>query len=190
PGLSYAGEVAVRDIGIPAALADRFGVSVFELGENVFRERLGVDPALERDPAAHKGSCGHALVAAGSRAYSGRGVLAATAALSAGSGRVAWAAAAGVVPPLLMERPELILARLDDGGSGDWSGVEPAEVLELARGKQALVIGPGFGGWEGDFAWLWDVMERAELPLVADADALNILAEGAAAGQWPKRKAP
>jgi len=190
PGLSYAGEVAVRDIGIPAAVADKFGVSVFELDEDVFRGRLGVDPELERDPAAHKGSCGHALVAAGSRAYSGAGLLAASAALMAGSGLVTWAAPAGVMPPLLTDRPELILARLDDGGRGDWSGVDPAHVLELARGKQALVIGPGFGRWKGDFAWLREVMEQAEMPLVADADALNILAEGAAAGEWPRRKAP
>jgi len=190
PGLAFAGEVAVRDIGIPAALADRFGVSVFELNEDVFRGRLGVDPAAERDPAAHKGSCGHALIAAGSRAYSGAGLLAASAALRAGSGLVTWAAPAGILPPLLMWRPELILARLDDGGRGEWVGVDPTELLEYARGKQALVIGPGLGRWKGDAAWLREVLERAELPVVADADALNILAEVSAAGGWPKRKAP
>lgn len=190
PGLARAGEVVVRDIGIPAFLADRAGVSVFELNGRVFRERLGIAPDAGPDPAAHKGSRGHTLVAAGSRAMSGAGLLASAAALRGGSGLVTWAAPERVLPPLLAERPELLLARLPDGGRGDWSGVAADDLLALTRGKQAMVIGPGMGRWPGDTAWLRAVWERADLPLVADADALNILADAADFAEWPARRAP
>jgi NAD(P)H-hydrate epimerase len=189
PGLACAGEVVVKDIGIPAALADRAGVSVFELDERVFRERLGVDPDAGPDPAAHKGGRGHVLVAAGSRAMSGAGLLASAAALRGGCGLVTWAAPERVLPPLLAERPELLMARLADGGRGDWSGVAVDELLALARGKQALVIGPGMGRWPGDADWLRAVWERVDLPLVADADALNMMA-AADFTAWPARRAP
>ncbi|WP_248924185.1 NAD(P)H-hydrate dehydratase [Paenibacillus hamazuiensis] len=190
PGADYAGDVVVRFIGIPSRLAEEHGVAVVELGEQSFLARLRVDPAGVRPADTHKGSYGHVLVAAGSRAMSGAGLLAATAALRGGCGLATWALPDSLVPALLGRRPELMLAGVADGGSGDWSRSDPQALLALAAGKQALVIGPGMGRWPGDSAWLRAIWEGADLPLVIDADALNMIADAADFGAWPARRAP
>jgi NAD(P)H-hydrate epimerase len=190
PGAAHAGEVVVRSIGIPARVADEHGINTFELDENVLKARLGVDPAAKRAPDAHKGTYGHVLVAAGSRPMSGAGLLSATAALRGGCGLVSWALPISVAPALTGRQPELMLAGVEDGGSGDWSAVPAQAVLAHASGKQALVIGPGMGRWDGDSAWLREIWEGCASPLVMDADALNMLANAPDFQDWPRRSAP
>lgn len=193
PGAERAGRVVVRAIGIPEAAADELGVNAFALEERTLRERLGLDWPLRRKADTHKGTYGHVLVAAGSLAMSGAGLLAAKAALRAGCGLVSWAVPQSLAPSLAGRLPEAMLAGLPDEGRGDWSAAPPESLAALAAGKQALVIGPGLGRWEGDGAWLRAVWEATDgVPLVLDADALNMLAEGGedAFAAWPRRRAP
>ncbi|SFI81297.1 NAD(P)H-hydrate epimerase [Paenibacillus sp. UNC496MF] len=197
PGAEAAGRVVVRPIGIPEALAAAMDVRAFALGERAFREKLGLAWPLRRQADAHKGTYGHALVAAGSRAMSGAGLLAAKAALRAGSGLVSWALPEALALPMAGRLPEAMLHGVPDDGRGDWRAAPPEALAALAAGKQALVIGPGLGRWDGDGAWLRAVWEAADgVPLVADADALNMLAAAGEHGggepfaAWPRRKAP
>lgn len=189
PGAAAAGEVVVRPIGIPAALAERQGVRTYTLDERTLRERLGVDPARPRAADTHKGTYGHALVAAGSRAMSGAGLLCARAALRGGCGLVTWAVPDRLVEPLTGRFPEAMLAGLPDAGLGGWSGVAPEQLARLAAGKDALALGPGLGRWDGGAAWLRELWARLDgaLPLVLDADALNLLADAADFAAWPRR---
>jgi NAD(P)H-hydrate epimerase len=192
PGAALAGDVVVRPIGIPAALADRLGVRTFALSERTFRERLGVDPALPRAADTHKGTYGHVLVVAGSRPMSGAGLLCARAALRGGCGLVTWAVPDRLVEPLTGRVPEAMLAGVPDAGTGDWSRVPAEAVARLAEGKDALVIGPGLGRWTGGAGWLRELWARVDgaLPLVLDADALNLVADAPDFAAWPKRTAP
>jgi NAD(P)H-hydrate epimerase len=196
PGAELAGEVTVAPIGIPAQLADAHGVRAFRLDEPAVRRRLGVDPALPRRAGTHKGTYGHVLIAAGSQRMAGAGLLCVRAALRAGCGLATWALPQNVAAPMLGRVPEAMLAPLADGGLGDWTAV-PAEALaELGAGRDALVLGPGLGRFAGDSAWLrriWDATVGAAaltpLPLVLDADALNMLADTDDFASWPKRPA-
>ena len=74
----------------------------------------------------------------------------------------------------------------EDDGAHTAAGVE--EVLELAQRGGALVVGPGLGRSDGAFAFARDLVARAEVAVVLDADGLNAHAGdlGALAG----RKAP
>ncbi|WP_027094654.1 bifunctional ADP-dependent NAD(P)H-hydrate dehydratase/NAD(P)H-hydrate epimerase [Cohnella thermotolerans] len=196
PGAEMAGRVVVRAIGIPETAAATLGVKAFVLNERTLREKLGLDWPLRRAADTHKGTYGHALVAAGSRAMSGAGLLAAKAALRAGCGLVSWALPASLAAPLLGRLPEAMLLGVPDEGRGDWSAAAPEELAALAEGKRALVIGPGLGRFEGDASWLRTVWEATDgVPLVVDADALNMLASagrdgGEAFAAWPRRTAP
>lgn len=190
PGMDYAGDVVVRPIGIPARLAEEHGVRTYELNRDVFAAKLALDPAARRRADAHKGTFGHVLVMAGSRPMSGAGLLAATAALRGGCGLVTWALPASLVPSLAGRRPELMLAALEDAGSGDWSRVRAEEAVALAERKQALVIGPGMGRWNGDGGWLREIWAGVDVPLVVDADALNAMADAGGLSEWPRRNAP
>ncbi|MBB6674704.1 NAD(P)H-hydrate dehydratase [Cohnella nanjingensis] len=179
PGAGAAGEVVVRAIGIPARLAEQIGVRTFALDERTLRERLGVDPARAREADTHKGTYGHALIAAGSRPMSGAGLLSARAALRGGCGLVTWAVPDRLVEPLAGRVPEAMIYGLPDEERGDWSGVAPAALSQLTVGKDALVLGPGLGRWAGDGDWLRELLAGLDpaLPIVLDADSLNILAD-------------
>jgi len=198
PGAEYAGAVSVAPIGIPARLADEHGVRVYRLDEAAVRGRLGVDPARPRRADTHKGTYGHVLVAAGSPRMAGAGLLCVRAALRAGCGLAAWALPASLAPRVTGRAPEAMLAPLADGGRGDWSAVAPEALAAELSGTDALVLGPGLGRFAGDAAWLrrvWDAACGADVgdgagravPLVLDADALNMLAEADDFAAWPRR---
>nr|WP_245363560.1 NAD(P)H-hydrate dehydratase [Cohnella thailandensis] len=201
PGAENAGRVVVRGIGIPESAAETIGVRAFELSERTLREKLELAWPPVRKADTHKGTYGHVLVAAGSRPMSGAGLLAARAALRSGSGLVSWALPDSLLPALLGRLPEAMLLGMPDAGRGDWSAAPPETLAAAAAGKQALVIGPGMGRWNKDGAWLRTLWESlpGSLPLVLDADALNMLAAAEAPGQdaggepfaaWPRRAVP
>lgn len=192
PGTGYAGETAVAPIGIPGKLAVEEGVGIRCLTPTVLRETLGADPERPREADSHKGTYGHVLAIAGTRAMSGAGLLCCTAALRAGCGLVTWAVPDAVVPSVIGARPELMLDGIADGGRGDWASTDPAELAQRAEERDAAVIGPGLGRFPGDSLWLRRLWESLppELPVVLDADALNILAEAGDFTAWPERKGP
>lgn len=123
-----------------------------------------VAPALFHDclrpraRASHKGSFGSVGIVGGAPGMAGAALLAGGAALKLGAGRVH----VGMLDPLPVDpqRPELMLRRAD-------------ETFTLAT---VLAVGPGLGRSPAAV----DLLRRAidsELPLVIDADALNLLAD-------------
>ncbi|AIQ27208.1 carbohydrate kinase [Paenibacillus sp. FSL P4-0081] len=185
PGARAAGQVVVRSIGIPAALARESGVPVSLLTPEVLRTRLQVDVSRRRSPEGHKGTYGHVLLAAGSLRMSGAGLLCARAALRAGCGLVTWALPDKLLPYVIGCAPELMLAPVS-GGDGEWNAGTAAEVLQLSGSRDCIAVGPGLGRFEGDTDWLRRLWEETESPLILDADALNILAD-ADYGSWTRR---
>ncbi|NRF97694.1 NAD(P)H-hydrate dehydratase [Paenibacillus dendritiformis] len=187
PGAEQAGRVVVRLIGIPEELAEKENIRTFWTNEALFLRRFGLTLPLNRKADTHKGTYGHVLVAAGSRQYSGAGLLASAAALRSGAGLVSWALPERLLEPMIGRLPEAMLHGMPDGGRGDWAAVPPEAVLRLAAGKKALAIGPGLGRFPGDGAWLREIWAGAPCPLVADADALNMIAEAGGLDAWPQR---
>jgi len=169
PGPSYAGQVKVSDVGIPAAAAARVPVGATLLDE---AEARGLVP--RRPPGAHKGDAGRLLVLAGSPGKTGAAHLALLGALRGGAGLVTLAARAEVLPMALAGRPEAMSTALPgDGPLG--LGDLPA-LAEAARGVDALVIGPGLPRGEETGELILALLARVRLPAVLDADALNALA--------------
>lgn len=138
PGASAAGCIVVRAIGIPARLAPEHGPSVRLLTEEVLRAALRIDTGRRRAPDGHKGTYGHVLLAAGSLPMSGAGLLSAKAALRAGCGLATWALPAALLPHMIGTVPELMLAPVADGDSGEWDAASAAAVLRLAESRDVL----------------------------------------------------
>ena len=123
----------------------------------------------ERKAFSHKGTFGHALVAGGSKGMIGAAVLMARGCLRSGVGLVTT-----VVPQcgysIMQEAvPESLC--LDLGEVNILSG------LMSTDGYEALGIGPGIGRHERTAIWLGKLLATSKVPLVLDADALNMLAE-------------
>lgn len=132
------------------------------------------EPLRPRPRGAHKGSNGHVLVVGGDHGMAGAVLLAARAALRAGAGLVSVATRAVHASALTAAQPELMC-----------HGVESADDLAmLLRRVDVVAVGPGLG----QDSWGRALMSRAldsRLPLVVDADALNLLAqEPMPRGNW------
>lgn len=157
-GPDFAGEVCVAPLGAP----DVFFGKVEEKGIDVI-EPSALPP---RSRAAHKGHFGHVLVVAGGEGMAGAGLLAASAALRTGAGLVTLATHPSHASSVVAYQPELMIQ-----GVADAHALTP--LLERAT---VVAVGPGLGqsNWaEG----LLDKVMDSGLPMVLDADALNILAE-------------
>jgi NAD(P)H-hydrate epimerase len=170
PGPSFAGEVTVADIGLPAEAVRRVPAGC-ELLTDV-EARVLVPP---RAPDAHKGDAGRVLVLAGSPGKTGAAHLALTGALRGGAGLVTLAARAEALPLALAGRPEAMSTALP--GEGPLVRGDLGALLAAAKGMDALVAGPGIARGPETGELLRALVDRARLPAVLDADALNALAE-------------
>jgi NAD(P)H-hydrate epimerase len=136
PGAELAGEVICVPIGIPERLAETFGVQTFLLDEKMLQDKLRVDLALPRRNDTHKGSYGHALIAAGCMRMSGAALLAARAALRGGCGLATLAVPERLRDALIGHAPELMLAAIPDGGSGDWAALAQGLAADGGEGGE------------------------------------------------------
>jgi ADP-dependent NAD(P)H-hydrate dehydratase / NAD(P)H-hydrate epimerase len=174
PGKSHAGTVRVIDIGIPA------GAPIDEPDVALIDDAALLALLPSRSAGWTKFTSGHVLVAGGARGLTGAPSLAAEAAQRAGAGYVTACVPASQQPILAQRLLEAMTRGLpDDDGAHTAAGVD--EVLELAGRGGALVVGPGIGRSEGAFAFARDLLARAEVPIVLDADGLNAHAGNLAA---------
>lgn len=190
PAAELAGETIVQPIGIPSFLAEQWPVRTKLTDEAVIRDLIGGPWPPARSPNAHKGTYGHVLVAASSRTYSGAGWLTAKAALRAGSGLVTWALPDTLIRSLAGHLPEAILTGVPDDGQGNWAADSADTIVHMANERSVLAIGPGIGRFAEEREWLRTIWEQTRVPMVADADALNILAEANGLEQWKRPSVP
>jgi len=133
-------------------------------------ERLPADLAASvlagRSKTIHKGALGHVLVCGGDYNMPGATVLAARAGLLTGSGLVSVATRRKHSISLAGALPEAMWA---DGESGE-------TLNALAEKADVVALGPGLGRSEWSLE-VWRRLLDRDLPVVLDADGLNLLAE-------------
>jgi hydroxyethylthiazole kinase-like uncharacterized protein yjeF len=161
-GPAVCGEVVLDSLDIPNAAFTATAPSVERLHLNELINLLA-----PRAADAHKGDFGHVMVIGGDTGFGGAALMAAEAAARTGAGLVSIATRPEHIPAILARRPEVMAC-----------GVVSGQELEplLAR-PTVLVVGPGLGR----SPWSEQMLQQAVktgLPLVLDADALNILAAG------------
>ncbi len=170
PAQRVCGELVIADIGIPEGVIERVdGPHVEVITRGVMRGVL--EP---RGPDAHKGEFGRVLIVAGSMGKSGAAHLAAMAALRSGAGLVTVATPRSVQPILASMAPEYMTIGLPEDAEGQVT--EEAIERVLAVQADVLAMGPGLGTGPRVRDFVHGVVERAGVPLVLDADALNAFA--------------
>jgi NAD(P)H-hydrate epimerase len=175
PAEQKAGEIVIADIGIPADVIDGLDGPRIEL---LTRDRMR-SLIAPRAPDAHKGDFGRVLVVAGSPGKSGAAVLAAEGALRSGAGLVTVATPRACLPIVASQAAEYMTLALDETATGtaDFTAVE--QVLGVPA--DVVAAGPGLGRSEGVTTFIRELVERVDVPLVLDADALNAFADEPAA---------
>ena len=160
---SYTGELLTADIGLDNDFwRDR-------TNGYALSERVDFSTGRKtRKKFSHKGDYGHVLMLAGSHGKMGAAVLAARAALRTGCGWLTAGVPSCGADTLQATVPEAMV----------WADAEENELSSLPGLEKfsAIAAGPGIGTGPGAAAMLRKLLERADRPLVLDADALNIIA--------------
>lgn len=168
PGRELAGRVTCDSIGLPQGL-----LADARLKHTLLDRELAASILPRRAGNAYKGSCGRVLVVAGSRGMVGAAALSSLAALRAGAGLVTLAVPASEQRVLAAKLTEVMVQPIPECEEGHMGGEAAVErVLELAKGADALLMGPGLGRAPETLELVRLVSEMAEAQLVLDADAL------------------
>jgi len=166
PAETRAGDIVIADIGIPGDVIESVeGPRVDLLTRASMRDLI-----TPRTPDSHKGDYGRVLIVAGSRGKTGAAHLAATGALRSGAGLVTIATPSTCQAVLATMGAEYMTEALDETAEGlDPEGVD--RVLEIAR--DVVALGPGLGQATATRTFIKQLVDRATMPLVVDADGLN-----------------
>lgn len=128
----------------------------------------------DRNPWGHKGNFGKLLLLCGSRGYTGAAFFAAMGALRAGAGLVFLGVPESIYSIEAVKLNEPVIFPLPDAG-GRLSADAVPEILTRLPQMDAVLVGPGLGQSEGTLAVVRVVLEKAECPVVVDADGINVL---------------
>lgn len=159
--LDYCGDILFADLQVPSGAYEHQMPSAIRIAYEEVKQHL-----KPRIRGAHKGFYGHVLVIGGDQGMAGAARMAGESALRSGAGLVSVATRSMHAPMVSAARPELMA-----------HGVESGSDLRMLMEKATVIaIGPGLGC----STWAQSMLGTAidvSMPMVVDADALNLLAE-------------
>ena len=160
----HTGQWIVLPIGL-----DQTFIGEQETPYNYVTKSLVQGILIEREKFSHKGKYGHALLIAGSDGMMGAAVLAAKSCLRSGAGLLTtWVPGCGY--------------EIMQGAVPEAMAVSDAENDHISGGHKvvkynAIGVGPGMGMHEDTVKMLKHLIQDTSVPMVLDADAINIIAE-------------
>lgn len=166
---AFTGELLFDDLGISGGEPSARGID----------SRILQTAALARKRTAHKGDSGHVLIIGGDNGFGGAALMAAEAAARSGAGTVSLITRPAHVTAMLTRCPEVMVRGIDERNGNAVDGNAAESALSLIGRASVIVLGPGLGRSPWSLYLLYAVLERAAkraIPLVLDADALNVLA--------------
>ena len=162
-GRSCAGEILLDQLDVKSKIRSKIKPNTFLIDSENSLNKL-----INRRINSHKGDYGHVLVIGGDKGFGGAAILAAKCAAMSGSGLVSLATRTEHVTAALNACPEVMVKGVD-------SGQDLKEILDVPN---VIVLGPGLG----KNAWAEQMMQQTfiackkrDLPLIMDADALNMM---------------
>lgn len=172
PGAEYAGEVVTKEIGI-----DR--LSFLEGKPDTFclePEDLGAIPS--RKVRSNKGSYGKVLTVAGQKNMAGAAFLSAKASYLTGAGLVKIVTEEENRIILQQLLPEAILHTYERVDGPVEEGTDVAmDLMQSLDWASVVVAGPGLGTGAQAAAVIHKILSYSRVPVILDADGLNIAAE-------------
>jgi hydroxyethylthiazole kinase-like uncharacterized protein yjeF len=162
-GPDCVGELRFSDLLIPHQCYDDAEVRMRRIDYADFGRALPT-----RNRSAHKGDFGHLLLIGGGPGMPGAIRMAGEAALRCGAGLVSVATHPSHAAEITVGRPELMCHPIE----------KASDIKSLLDKADTLALGPGLGTGKWSRGLFTETLKSA-LPLVVDADALNLLADSA-----------
>lgn len=132
--------------------------------EKILEEKEIVSLLKPRGKEGYKGEFGHTFIVAGSFSYVGAPYFAAEGAVRSGSGLVTLFTRKEILEIMKIKLNEAMVR-------------ETGELEKFLHRSQAVVFGPGMEAREETYKLLLS-LKKTELPLIIDADGLNVLKDG------------
>ncbi len=162
-GIDYCGKIIRKDIGFPEQAIKAVKPKIYAYDDS------DMNKLPKRIDNSNKGTYGRVAVIAGSKNMSGAAFLCSKAAYSAGVGLVKIYTHESNRTILQSQLPEAVMMTYNDY-EGALSCIEDA-----MKWATVIVVGPGLGVDSTSERMLYELLMNTEVPLVLDADALNIL---------------
>lgn len=181
--LEYVGHLEVVDLGLPPQLTGKIKSDIELITP---ADLSALFPRRKR--SSHKGTYGHLIVMGGAEGYSGAITLAALAAVRSGAGLVTVVVPEQLAPVVAGKVPEAMVHGAPETEIGS---LDPAcwETLKKRLGEfSAILAGPGMTRHFATGRLVKMILHDSNIPVVLDADALNVFAGEAA--MLAKRKCP
>lgn len=160
----YAGEWHVVDIGLSGRYISETPTQLY------FTDKEAADKCIKpRQKFSHKGTFGHAVLIAGSYGKMGAAVLSGRACLRSGVGLLTMHVPECGYEIMQISVPEAMT-------TVDEAAKMISQVPDLSSAS-AIGIGPGIGQDRATAKVLEKILEQAKVPVIIDADALNILSQ-------------
>lgn len=160
----YVGEWGVLPIGLHPDIIESERSPYFSLTQEELYDKI-----LYRSRFSHKGTFGHALIIAGSYGMMGAAILATRAAVKSGAGLVTAHVPRYGYEIIQNAIPEAIVSI--DESDLMFTGVNKLE------NYTAICLGPGINKKTNTCRAVIDLLEEVNIPLLIDADGLNIISE-------------
>ena len=172
PASDHCGDIIVASIGIPTESFDAVGHSIY-----TYNAAQAAALLPRRAVTANKGDFGHLLSLCGSRRMPGAAFLAAKAALRCGTGLVTAAFPKSIYQTMALKLTEALLLPLEETPQGALSAACIPTLLKYLDRFSCILIGCGLTVSEDTTEVLRAVLEHAKVPVIVDADGINILAQ-------------
>jgi hydroxyethylthiazole kinase-like uncharacterized protein yjeF len=161
---AFTGDWRIVDIGLDAQFIENADTPYY------FTDKSAAELLIKkRQKFSHKGTFGHALILAGSYGKMGAAVLSARACLRSGTGLLTVHLPESGYEIMQISLPEAMVS----------VDVHPKNITELPEidSFSAIGIGPGMGQEPLTVRALDALLDQIKVPLIMDADGLNILAK-------------
>ncbi len=165
PGNTFTGQIIVKEIGITEQSFCGKKPEVMAV------EEKDLETLTKRPSHSNKGTFGKLLIIAGSFNMAGAAILA---------GKSAYASGVGLVRILTPEENRIILqAALPEAVLTTYTTEKPdlEQIRDAIAWADVVLCGPGIGILDCSMTILKELLKNAAVPLVLDADALNLAAK-------------
>ncbi|MGB2782936.1 MAG: NAD(P)H-hydrate dehydratase [Atribacterota bacterium] len=172
PGASYAGKVTVEDIGIPSCLLKNNKIKTNKVTREIVKSLLPF-----RATYSHKGSFGKVLILAGSVGMTGAAYLASEAAMRSGAGIVVLGIPRSLNPIMEVKLTEVMTLPLAETEKQSLGEDVEETILKLMKDFSVLGMGPGISLELETQRLVRKIIEKSNIPLVVDADAIYAISK-------------